>query len=279
MFIKAWGSRGSIPVSGNEYLKYGGDTTCIEVTAETGETIIVDAGTGIRRLGDAFMKNGKTRYYLLFTHVHWDHIMGLAFFSPLFDKQSQIIIQDRQFLHLNTRDLLKEVMKQPFFPICLDDLNADIRFEKSLNNTFNIGSICIETILLSHTSRCLGYKFTEDEKSFVFFTDHELGFNHPGSRSLDTYLKFAENADLLLHDAEYTSVEYKGKIRWGHSTIPQALDFALKARVKKFGLFHLDKDRTDSEMDKIVSDCKTELRKNSSTIDCFAVPCNFETTL
>jgi len=274
MDIKCWGSRGSVPVSGDQYLKYGGDTTCIEITAKTGETIIVDAGTGIRRLGNSFVERNITRYYFLFTHAHWDHLMGIAFFQPFLFNKTKIIIQDRKFSGINTMDVLKEVMKQPFFPIGLKDLKADIKFERSLNNRFNIGSIKIETIPISHPGGGLGYKFIEDNKSFVFLTDNELGFDHPESKGFDAYLNFSQNVDLLFHDGEYTKDEYRQKIRWGHSSIQDVLGLASKANVKKLGLFHLNQDRTDDQMDKVINKCQADLKKKNSPLNCFAVPCN-----
>ena len=278
MDIKCWGSRGSIPVSGGQYLKYGGDTTCIEITARTGETIIVDAGTGIRCLGNSLIQRDINQYYLLLTHAHWDHILGIAFFRPFLFSKVKIMIQDRKFSGINTRDVLKEVMKLPFFPIGLKDLNADIKFEKALNTTFTIGSIAIESIPISHSGGGFGYKFIEDDKSFVFLTDNELGFDHPEGVGYDEYLKFVQNVDLLFHDGEYTKEEYKRKKGWGHSSIQDALDFAVKANVKKLGLFHLNQDRTDDEMDQIIKECQSDLKKKNSSLDCFAVPCDFEIT-
>ncbi len=274
MDIKCWGSRGSIPVSGDAYIKYGGDTTCIEITAKTGETIIVDAGTGLRRLGQSLIKRDIIRYYLLFTHAHWDHILGIAFFKPFLYKKVTAIIQDRKFSGINTENVIKQVIKQPFFPISLKDFNADIKFDKTLNNNFIIGSVSIETIELSHSGGCLGYKFIEDGKSFVFLTDNELGFDHSGSHGFNACLKFSQNADLLFHDGEYTKNEYKHKITWGHSCVSDVLDFAIKAKVKKLGLFHLNQERTDAQIDKIVHESKIQLKKNRSKIDCFAVPCD-----
>lgn len=276
MDIKCWGSRGSISVSGDQYLKYGGDTTCIEITARTGETIIVDAGTGIRCLGKSLIERNIDQYYLLFTHAHWDHIMGIAFFRPLLFSKVKIMIQDRKFAGISTKDVLNEVMKQPFFPIGLKDLNADIKFEKGLNTAFSIGSIAIESIPISHSGGGFGYKFIEGDKSFVFLTDNELGFDHPESVGYDAVLKFVQDVDLLFHDGEYTKDEYKRKIGWGHSSIQDTLEFALKAKVKKLGLFHLNQDRTDDRMDKIIKECQSDLKKRNSALDCFAVPCNME---
>ncbi len=274
MDIKCWGSRGSVPVSGIQYLKYGGDTTCIEITAKTGETIIVDAGTGIRSLGNSAIERDISKFHLLFTHAHWDHILGIAFFRPFLFRKTKILIQDRKFFGISTKDVLKEVMKNPFFPIGLKDLKADIQFDKKLNNKFDIGSITVESIPTSHTNGGFGYKFSEDGKAFVFITDNELGFDHPGGKGFDGYLDFSRNADLLFHDGEYTRDEYKRKTSWGHSSIQDVIDLAVNANVKKLGLFHINQDRTDEQMDKIVKECRANLKKKNASLDCFAVSCN-----
>jgi len=279
MEIKCWGSRGSIPVSGNQYLKYGGDTTCIEIISKTGDIIIVDAGTGIRRLGNSLLKRKLCRYYLLFTHAHWDHILGIAFFRPLQFSNVCISIQDRMFSDVTTKDVLTEVMKTPFFPIGLGGLNADIRFDKTLNTSFSIGPIQVETIALNHTGGGLGYKFMEDGKTFVFLTDNELGFRHSKGLGFNDYLDFAKNADLLFHDGEYTRDEYMDKKSWGHSSIPDVINLAVNANVKKLGLFHLNQDRTDAHMDQIVAECAKDLKKHKSCLDCFAVACNMSVIL
>lgn len=284
MFIKCWGSRGSISVSGQEYVKYGGDTTCIEIQAKTGEIVIVDAGTGIRRLGKSLLRRNQFDYTLLLTHTHWDHILGIAFFKPLLYSKARVVFQNRQFAGIDTKAVLNQVLNPPFFPVRLKDLQADIQFDASLTGSFKIGSLTIDTIPTSHSEGSLGYRFTEEGKSFVFLTDNELGFSHPQSRKKEDYIKFSQNADLLFHDAEYTKDEYACKIGWGHSSIPDVLDLASKARVKKLGLIHLNQDRTDDEMDAIVKGCTQILKNrtlpaNTLPIDCFAVPYNFEITL
>ena len=284
MFIKCWGSRGSISVSGKQYVKYGGDTTCIEIQAKTGQIVIIDAGTGIRRLGNSLLRRNESEYTLLLTHTHWDHILGIAFFKPLQYRKTRLVVQDRKFAGIDTRGVFNEVMKPPFFPIRLTDLHADIQFDSALNGSFKIGSMTIDSIPTSHSEGSLGYRFTEEGKRFVFLTDNELGFSHPQSRSIAEYVKFASNADLLFHDAEYTADEYTRKTGWGHSSIPDVLDLASKACVKRLGMIHLNQDRTDQAMDAIVQDCilgfkKKALANNTQPIDCFAVPYNFEITL
>lgn len=279
MDIKCWGSRGSISVSGSGYLKYGGDTTCVEITAKSGQSIIVDAGTGIRRLGNSFLQRNIKDCFLLFTHGHWDHILGFAFFRPLQHSDMTITIQDRMVESLSTQQILDHLMKEPLFPITLNDLKATIRFDKGLNGSFSIGSVDITTIPVSHPSGGLGYKFTEEGKSFVFLTDNELGYFHPGAASISEYIAFCKNADLLFHDGEYTEQEYPRRQLWGHSSISDVLDLAAQADVKRLGLFHLNQDRTDDQMDQLVGNCRAQLKKQGLAMDCFGVDCDFEIKL
>jgi phosphoribosyl 1,2-cyclic phosphodiesterase len=252
-------------------VRYGGDTTCIEITAKTGETLIIDAGTGLRRLGNSLMDRDINQYHLLLTHAHWDHIMGIAFFKPLQFRKARLIVQDRPFSGISTRDVLHEVMKSPFFPISLNDLKARLEFVKYPEPSFSIGSVGVETIPTSHNNGGMGYRFLEDGKTFVFLTDNELGFDHPGSRGFDAYLDFSRNADLLFHDGEYTEDEYSRKRGWGHSSVKDVLDLAVQGRVKQLGLFHLNQDRADDDMDGIVKACRADLRASQSTLDVFAV--------
>ncbi|MCP3950781.1 MAG: MBL fold metallo-hydrolase, partial [Desulfobacterales bacterium] len=137
--------------------------------------------------------------------------------------------------------------------------------------TFQIGDLIIDPIALSHPNGGAGYKFTENGKTFVFLTDNELGFQHGGGLPPADYLEFARGADLLIHDAEYTDEEYKTTIEWGHSTYTQALDLAIQAGVKQFGLFHLNQDRSDAAMDAIVDKCRKRLNREKVSMDCFAV--------
>lgn len=279
MIVRCWGSRGSIAVSGGQYVTYGGDTTCLQITAGTGETVIVDAGTGIRRLGNFLLEKKITRYYLLLTHSHWDHVLGFPFFRPLLHSRNQLIVQYRTIGKMTSKDILEQVMSPPFFPIRLAELKADIQFDSGLNNRFNIGSLQIDTIPTSHSAGSLGYRFKENGKTFVFLTDNELGFDHPQSLGIDAYCRFSLNADLLFHDAEYTQDEYQCRKGWGHSSIPHVLDLALKADVGQLGLIHLNQDRSDSEMDTIVQNGNRFFSSKNSHTRCFGVGYTFEIVL
>ncbi|MDX9965042.1 MBL fold metallo-hydrolase [Desulfobacter postgatei] len=276
MRIKCWGSRGSICVSGQQYTKYGGDTTCFEIQANSGEVVIIDAGTGIRRLGKSLVQKKIKTCYLLLTHTHWDHIIGLPFFHSLPDSGTTVHIQDRTFAGLTTKQVIDRVMCMPFFPVGLKAYNADIRFDSSLNNRFSIGSLDIETILTSHSQDSMGYRFTENGKTFVFLTDNELGYTHPQGRSVKEYIAFSKDADLLFHDTEYTDDEYLNRTGWGHSRLSDVLDLSVKASVGQLGLIHINQDRTDDQVDAMVDQCRQFFNNNHLSTSCYAVAADFE---
>jgi len=274
MYIKCWGSRGSIPVSGKEYLKYGGDTTCLEIRSKSGDIIIVDAGTGIRRLGNLLRKEKRYQFNFIFTHAHWDHVMGFPFFKPLYFQQAQLQMHRCPFHSKFVETILTKVMTPPNFPVRYADLKAKIFYEDACPFEFEIGSIKITPIPISHPNSGSGYKFVENGKSFVFLTDNELGYIHPGGLPRKDYVEFCTGADLLIHDAEYTPTEYKKTKAWGHSIFTEALDLALEAGVKKLGLFHLNQERSDMAVDKIVESCRQRLAEKGNQLECFAVSGN-----
>lgn len=277
MFIRCWGSRGSVPVSGKDYIRYGGDTTCVEIRNRTGDIIIVDAGTGIRRLGHHLTAEGRHEYHMIFTHAHWDHVMGFPFFKPIYSPQTRLRMYRCPYSKF-VETMLSKVMAPPYFPVPYGETSARVTYAEDISCSvaFDIGSLSIESIPLSHPNTGMGYKFTEDGKSFVFLTDNELHFQHAGSVSYERYLKFAAGADLLMHDAEYTPEEYPARQRWGHSTYMDALNFALDAGVRKLGLFHLNQDRTDQEVDAIVATCRDIVARRGKTLACFAVGTDME---
>jgi len=271
MRITCWGSRGSIPVSGKEYNKYGGDTTCLEIRAQSGDLIVVDAGTGIRRLGNKLVAEGHDGINFLFTHAHWDHLMGLPFFKPLFQEKTRIKTIRCPYSGAYAEKMITRILTPPNFPVKYADLNAVFTYEKGCPGTFTIGSVAVVPIHLSHPNGGRGYKFTEDGKSFVFLTDNELGYVHPRGLTLDDYAAFSAGVDFLIHDAEFTPQEYQTYLEWGHSSYADVLELAFKAGVKKLGLFHLNQDRTDADMDRIVDICRHRIMREGFDFECLAV--------
>ena len=274
MFIKCWGSRGSIPVSGTDYIKYGGDTTCIEIRTKSDDIIIIDAGTGIRRLGNRLMDEKQYKYNLIFTHAHWDHVMGFPFFKPLYSEKVKLMLYRCPFHSKFVETILSKIMAPPYFPVRYSEIKAKMEYQGAFTTEFEIGSVTVTPIQLNHPDNGSGYKFTEDGKSFVFMTDNELGFVHPGGLSYKDYLEFSTGADLFIHDAEYTPEEYESTMRWGHSVFTHALDLALEAGVGQLGLFHLNQERTDRQMDEIVETCRQSITEKGNKLECFAVACD-----
>ncbi|MFH1480552.1 MAG: MBL fold metallo-hydrolase [Pseudomonadota bacterium] len=271
MIIRCYGARGSIPVSGRDYIKYGGDTTCLEIRTKNGDIIIVDAGTGIRRLGNRLLSEERFDYNIIFTHSHLDHISGFPFFKPIYNKKARIHIMGCPNTQGNLQKLISKSMSAPLFPIQFDQLKAQIRYDVECQLSFSIGTMEIVTINLSHPNGGLGYRFVEDGKTFVFLTDNELRYRHRNGRNFEDYVQFAAEADLLIHDAEYTSEQYRHNATWGHSTYLDALELAFEAQVKQLGLFHHNQDRSDAQQDAIVEECRKMIEGKESHMVCFAL--------
>src|SRR4030042_1574571 len=150
MIIRCWGSRGSIPVSGREYVKYGGATTCIEIRTKNDEIIIIDAGSGIRKLGHKLLKEKKHSYNMIFTHAHWDHLLGFPFFQPIYTNKTRIKMYGYPFAQKSVKELIKISMTPPYFPVNFEDIRADISYHEALKEKLHIDSVTIIPISLSH---------------------------------------------------------------------------------------------------------------------------------
>lgn len=271
MIVRCHGSRGSIPVSGGAYLKYGGDTTCLEIRTKNDVIVIVDAGSGIRRLGNKLLNERRYEYNLVFTHSHWDHMLGFPFFKPIYDERTVINLMGCVSAQGDLHALLSQTMIAPFFPVPFDNLKAQINYSDTCGTSFRVDSVEVFPIVLSHPNQGLGYKFVEDGKTFVFLTDNELAYRHYGSATFDDYAAFSRKADLLVHDAEFTAEEYKKTRAWGHSTYKDALNLAMKAEVKHLGLFHHNQDRDDAAEDRIVQECREIIEKKGLDMGCTAL--------
>ena len=279
MHIRCWGSRGQIPVSGPEYNKYGGDTTCIEVRSSRGDIIIIDAGSGIRRLGQKLIQEKAGKLNLIFTHLHLDHIMGLPFFWPIYNRNYTINIYGCPFSIPSFEEALHGMMRAPYFPADLKQVPSKLRYKDIKTKPFSIGTVKIKPIILNHPNGGLGFRLEENGKVFVFLTDNELGYDYPGSQPVEYYEKFCKNADLLIHDAEYDKEEYSKYKAWGHSMYTEAIKLAVGADVKKLGLFHINNMRTDKQLDAFTRDARRIIAKSKKDVECFAVGNNFEIDL
>ena len=280
MLVRCWGARGSTPVSGEEYLRYGGDTSCIEVRSSGGHVVIIDAGTGIRRLGRQLAAEGIHRVDLLFTHAHWDHLLGFPFFGLLYDASAEIRVFGFPSAQKSIHQMVSSTMAAPRFPIPLEAVHAHLLFHESDEvEPLDLGGMSVSPVSLSHPDQGLGYRIAEGEKSFVFLTDNELGYRHDGGGELADYVRFCRGADLLIHDAVYTPAEYEQRRSWGHSSFTDALELALRAEAKALGLFHHHQDRTDEQIDAMVSTCRERIAAEGAELECFAVSAETQRTL
>jgi phosphoribosyl 1,2-cyclic phosphodiesterase len=278
MRVHCWGSRGSVPVSGRDYLKYGGDTTCIEVESAGGDLIIIDAGTGIRVLGNKLLSaKDKRSITLLLTHAHWDHLSGFPFFKPIYMKDTKISIYGPEHVRDSLKHIISKTMSYPYFPVEFDKTSADIKFVDE--GSLGVGPIKISSVPLSHPNQGSGYRLDEGDKSFVFITDNEFTHPHEGGLKFEDYRDFSRGADLLIHDAEFKREEYDRVKGWGHSVYDDALELALAAGAKKFGLFHLNQDRTDADADLMLEECRRKAALKDPKLECVMVAAGMDFTL
>ncbi|MGD9162008.1 MAG: MBL fold metallo-hydrolase, partial [Desulfobacteraceae bacterium] len=232
MKIKFWGTRGSVPVPGKETSVYGGNTTCLEITLKNGSTVIIDAGTGIRLLGDKLLEEKRNDdIYLLITHIHWDHLLGFPFFDPLYHSSSRIYIDGNHNCLKGLRYTFDNRMGDGFFPVKFNELSAKLSYlRKLIKGPLEIDGTVIDSVPLHHPQGGIGLRFKEGNKTFVFITDNELKGDPWEGRMPDVYTEFSRNADILVHDCQYTPDEIKTRKGWGHSDYEAVFDLAHKAK-------------------------------------------------
>jgi phosphoribosyl 1,2-cyclic phosphodiesterase len=258
MKITCWGTRGSISVGGEDVSRYGGDTISIEIRSNSGDLVIIDAGTGIRRLGNSLSAEdiASKKIHLLFTHYHLDHIIGAPFFAPIFNSKSNISVYGPVLENADSvRTVFETIIGAPYSPLSLDNtdtIKANLKFTTIGETSFQVGSLKITSIGISHTNLGgLGYKIEEGDKSFCFLTDNELNFQHKNGHTFSEYVDFCQDSDLLFHDAQFTEEEYPKYKGWGHGTIEGVVKLAKEAKIKKTAFIHYAPERTDEDIDAI----------------------------
>jgi phosphoribosyl 1,2-cyclic phosphodiesterase len=252
MEIRFWGTRGSIPAPGPSTLEFGGNTTCVEVVLRSGRRVVIDGGTGIRVLGEHLKTKVATiRLHLLLTHNHWDHLLGLPFFAPIYREDSEIKIDGWPLAFQALKRVFDDHMGDGFFPVAFDQLKSHLSFVNKIARSPQVlDDVEIEAMPLNHPQGCLGFRFQEEGQTMVFITDNELGLD--GGYRFPDFVKFAKDADLLIHDAQYLPEEMPAHRGWGHSTYQEAVQLALEAGAKTLLLTHHDPGRTDEQVREIV---------------------------
>lgn len=253
MKVTLWGTRGSLAAPGPETNRYGGNTPCVEVRGEDGSVLVLDAGTGIRRLGDAIVDE-IDRVDLLLTHLHMDHIQGLGFFEPFFRPNIDVHLWGPSSTQLDLHARLSRYLSPPLFPVRLRDLACKLTLHDVVSvGSFETGPFKIEAELVCHPGPTVGYRIEENGATLVYLPDHEPALgddDFPGDPDFVPGLGLARDADLLIHDAMFTSEEYPRHIGWGHPSLEQTLAFARAAGVKRLVTFHHDPSHTDAELER-----------------------------
>jgi len=269
--VKFWGVRGSIPTPGPATVRYGGNTSCIEVRAG-GEIIILDAGTGLRPLGcelEAEFKNQPLNLTLLLSHTHWDHIQGLPFFRPAYHAQNRLRILGYEGARKGLVNVLSGQMENPYFPVALGQLPGNIEIEELRDMEFHIGPVRVQARFANHPGICVGYRLIAGDGSLAFFPDNELRARQPGPSGSPAgddkaaleyanaeehkMIEFLRGTDVLILDAQYDCEEYKQHVGWGHGCVDDAVALALKAEIKQLFLFHHDPDHDDDKVELMVA--------------------------
>lgn len=257
MKITIWGSRGSIPTTGPEIKKYGGNTSCASVGAQ-GWQLLLDAGSGMRK-ANSMEKPINKRLDILLTHLHMDHIQGLGFFKPLFDPEMEVHIWGPASSRQTLQARLGIYLSPPLFPVYLRDLPCKLHLHEIENSIFEIGPFQISSYYVIHPGPTVGYRVKENNKTFTYIPDHEPALGIHGLATDPSWISgydLAHDVDLLLHDAQYSVLEYAKRKGWGHSSMEDTLKFAARTGVKHLLLGHHDPGHSDKQLEVMLADLK-----------------------
>ncbi len=269
MRVRFFGVRGSIPTPGPSTVRYGGNTVCVEATLADGTTVIFDAGTGLRELGKALLAEGKLGpYHHFLTHVHWDHIIGLPFFGPLYHRAASVLIYPLATPEQDEARARRAMFGGVHFPVRAEDLPAHVEHVPAGADEWRIGSARVSRVPLNHPGGAQGFRVDDvDGTSMAYVTDNELSPpprpGDPWPTSLDVLARFTQGVGLLIHDAQYVEADMPAKHGWGHSTTADVLRLAKLAGPGRIALFHHEPERDDDALDAIGAAASAWLREHA----------------
>ena len=264
--VDFWGVRGSVPSPGPETMRYGGNTSCVSITVEN-KILILDAGTGIRKLGSSIIGNQNLEIFVTITHSHWDHIQGFPFFIPIYQPRRPV----HMFPTVHKKNVvlasLIDQMDGAHFPVTPDQVPSDFNFvtENPLEFLAEKG-FNLELIAMNHPGGAYGYKIRIGKKIICYFTDNEINPPYKKTIELNDLIKQCHLADILIHDAQYIEEDMPMKHGWGHSLINEVTDLGIASEVKNLVYFHHDPERTDDALDAELEKAKHMLKKNGSSV-------------
>jgi phosphoribosyl 1,2-cyclic phosphodiesterase len=250
MQVTFYGVRGSVPAPGPNTVRYGGNTSCVEVRLSDDSTLVLDAGTGMRALGNDLIKRGSTMpVHLLLSHTHWDHVLGLPFFAPLYRRDTHLFVYP---LANDAQELFqRNIFNDIHFPVSVDDIPARLELTRPEKAEWRIGPATVRRIQLNHPGGAQGFRIDDDDgTSVAYLTDNELHAEN-AKTSIAELARFADGVDLLIHDSQYLAEDMPAKLGWGHSVVTEVLRLGVLAEPKHLALFHHDPERSDSALDLI----------------------------
>ncbi len=266
MRVTLWGTRGSLATAGADTLRYGGNTSCVEVRSTDDQLIVLDAGSGIRRLGSRVC---PVRTDLLLSHLHMDHLLGVGFYRPLYESACQVHVWVPPSKTLDLRARLTRYFSPPLFPTPLRELPCQLELHEVPRGRFRIGGVRVTSDLICHPGITVGYRLETDDGALAYLADHEpaLGStDFPRNPTWTSGWGLAQNVDLLIHDSQYTLDEYASRVGWGHSAVDHAIQFADLAGAATLVTFHHDPAHSDAVIDTILADALARIAHRCQVI-------------
>ena len=270
-----WGVRGTLPVCGPDALRYGGNTSCVSLEFARAQSLIFDAGSGIKQLSDSLATKNLSNFHsrIFISHPHWDHINALPFFAPLYQQGNEIEILGASHGDISMRELIAGQMDGIYFPVNLNQFAARVYFRNLCEETVEFDGIKVSTMLLNHPGYCLGYRVDYRDRSFCYITDNELfpkDSQHLDPVYRNKLIQFIKGADTLIMDTTYSDEEYPAHTGWGHSCVREVVDVAHEAQAKQLCLFHHDPAQTDADIDHKLGQAQARLRELESSTEVIA---------
>lgn len=241
-----WGCRGSLATPGPDTIRYGGNTSCVEVRAVGGAVIVLDAGTGIRPLGIELARQKVREVHLLLTHMHLDHVEGLGFFLPLFDPECDVYVWGPRPTERSLEEHIAGYVSPPLFPVPFYEIPGHATFREVWEDTFEVAGVQVRCAPVCHPGRTVGYRLEELGRSFAYIPDNEPGLEP------ESGLDIADGADLLFHDAQFTEEEYATRVGWGHAALPHVAGIVREAAPRRVLMFHHDPTHTDEKLEEML---------------------------
>jgi phosphoribosyl 1,2-cyclic phosphodiesterase len=265
MRVNFYGVRGSVPAPGPQTSRYGGNTSCVEVRLVDGTTLVLDAGTGLRELGKRLMTEGRSSpVHLFLSHTHWDHVMGLPFFAPLYDKNNHLLVYP--LANEAQERFQRNIFDDIHFPVSVNDIPSKVEFARPEGDVWQVGTAEVRRIQLNHPGGAQGFRIDDGGSSIAYLTDNEIG----AARTLvtvDDLARFADGVDLLIHDSQYVPSDMPHKRGFGHSLVEDVLKLGQFAKPGRLVLFHHDPDRTDEALDQIGTRARAWLQEHAKGVE------------